>query len=81
MNKTTMLKTVIAGAAILAAANVHALDFSKSYFGVDAGASWVQGETLKDTEGQKAHFNPGVRADLMWGLMLNQNLGLQLQSG
>ncbi|MGZ4964305.1 MAG: outer membrane beta-barrel protein [Limisphaerales bacterium] len=81
MSKTTIFKSVIAGAAIFATANVQALDFTKSYFGVDAGASFVQGETLKDTEGQKAHFNPGVRADLTWGLMLNQNLGLQLQTG
>ncbi len=54
---------------------------SKSYFGFDAGPSWVQSEQLKDVDDKKAHFSTGVRADLMWGVMMNQNIGLQLQTG
>lgn len=78
----TVFKAFIAGVAVLSAADLRAaVDFSKSYFGVDAGASFIQTTDLRDSDGHQARFNPGVRADLTWGLMLNDNLGLQLQTG
>jgi opacity protein-like surface antigen len=82
MTRTTLLKSIVAATAIGAAAETHAgMDFSKSFFGVDAGASFIQTEELKNSDGHQARFNPGVRTDIMWGLMLNDNVGIELQTG